>query len=160
MKIVLIAAIARNRVIGKDGKLPWHIPEDLKRFKKLTTGHAVIMGRRTFDSIGRPLPDRRNIVLTSRPIPGIETYRTIPEALSALTAESKVFVIGGAQLYAQFLERADELHLTIVDKSVEGDAFFPPYEELLSEKFVRLNTEEHEGYSFETYVRRVTHQEH
>ena len=123
-KLALIAAIARNRVIGKDGKLPWHISEDLKRFKKLTTGHVILMGRRTFESMGRQLPNRRHVVITSRSIPSVETYRSIPEALNALANEEKIFVIGGGQIYAELLDRADELFLTMVDEEVDGDTFF------------------------------------
>ena len=146
-KLALIAAIARNRVIGKDGKLPWHISEDLKRFKKLTTGHVILMGRRTFESMGRQLPNRRHVVITSRSIPGVETYRSIPEALNALANEEKIFVIGGGQIYAELLDRADELFLTMVDKEVDGDTFFPPYEELVIAKFKLTNKEEQDGYT-------------
>lgn len=149
----MIAAVSRNRVIGTDGKLPWHISEDLKRFKRLTTGHPVLMGRKTFESLGKPLPNRRNVVLTSRQIQGVETYSSLPMALDALKDEEKVFVIGGGDLYAQLLERADELHLTILDRDAEGDTFFPPYEHLIAAHFRQTYREEHDGYAFVDYVR-------
>jgi dihydrofolate reductase len=153
MKLAIIAAIGKNRVIGKDGKLPWHISADLKRFKKLTTGHTVLMGRRTFESLGRPLPNRRNVVLSSRLISGAETYVSIPDALKALAPEETVYIIGGARLYAQFLDKADELNLTLVDREVDGDAFFPEYEHLLGTRFRLVRREDHDGFSFIDFVR-------
>ena len=153
MKLALIAAIGRNRGIGREGKLPWHISEDLKRFKQLTTGHAVVMGRKTFESLGRSLPNRRNVVLSSRPIPGVETYGSIPEALQALAGLDTVFVIGGGHVYTALLERADRLHLTLVDRDVEADTFFPPYEHFLAVHFRLTNAEEHPGFTFVDYER-------
>jgi dihydrofolate reductase len=154
VKLAILAAIGKNRVIGKNGKLPWHISDDLKRFKRLTTGHAVLMGRKTYESIGRPLVNRRNVVLTHRPIPGVETYGSLDEALQALASEERVFVIGGATLYSQLIEFADELYLTMVSTDVEGDAFFPPYEHLLEKVFREGNREEHDSFTFVDYVKR------
>jgi len=154
VKIAIIAAIGKNRVIGKDGKLPWHISDDLKRFKRLTTGHAVLMGRKTYESIGHPLVNRRNVVLTHRPIIGVETYGSLDDALRALSDEERVFVIGGATLYSQLIERADELYLTMVGTDAEGDAFFPPYEHLVERMFREENREEHDGFTFADYIRR------
>ncbi len=151
MKLIIIAALSRNRVIGNDGKLPWHISEDLKRFKRLTTNHVVLMGRKTFESLGKPLPNRRNVVLTSRTIPDVETYPALAQALQALEKEEKVFVIGGGEIFAQLLEHADELHLTLVDREVEGDTYFPPYEHLLGTRYKLVAREEHEGFTFEDY---------
>jgi dihydrofolate reductase len=153
VRLALIAAIARNRGIGKDGALPWHLPEDLKRFKTLTMGHTILMGRRTHESIGRALPGRRNVVLTRTPIPGIETYPTIEEALEALAGEERVFVIGGGTLYAALLSRADELYLTLVDREVDADTFFPPYAELLETHFREVFRQEHAGYTYVDFVR-------
>jgi len=153
VKLAIIAAIAKNRVIGKDGKLPWHISEDLKRFKRLTTGHAVLMGRRTFESLGQPLPNRRNVVLTSRPIPGVETYSSLPGALKALKDQERVFVIGGGNIFSQMIERADELYLTDVDQEVQGDVFFPPYEHMIGKTFHLVAREDHNGYAFLDYAR-------
>ena len=153
MKLAIIAAIARNRVIGKEGKLPWHISEDLKRFKRLTTGHAVLMGRKTFDALGRPLPNRRNVVLSSTPVKGVESFRSIPEALNKLATEDVVFVLGGGQIYSQLLEKADYLYLTIIEMDVEGDTFFPPYEHLIGKLFKPVNTEPRKGFTFLDYER-------
>lgn len=154
MKLALIAAIAHNRAIGKDGRLPWHISEDLKRFKRLTTGHAVIMGRRTYESIGHPLPKRRNIVITSRSLPAVETYPSLSLALNVLSGEERVFVIGGGRLYAEALPKTDELYLTVVERTVEADTFFPPYKQVLEESFTEKTREDHEGFSFIDYVKK------
>jgi dihydrofolate reductase len=151
MKLIIIAALNKKRVIGKHGKLPWHISEDLKRFKRLTIGHAVLMGRKTFESMGKPLADRRNVVLTSKKIPGVETYPTITGALSALKGEEKIFVIGGGSIFEQFLDRADELRLTLVDIAVDGDTFFPSYEHLIGRRFTLVNEERHDGFTFQDY---------
>jgi len=153
VRLALIAAVARNRGIGKDGALPWHLPEDLKRFKRLTMGQTILMGRRTFASIGRALPGRRNVVLTRTPMAGIETYRSIDDALRALSDTDRVFVIGGGALYAALLPHADELYLTLVDREVEADTFFPPYAELLATHFREVFREEHPGYTYVDYVR-------
>lgn len=126
MKLYHIAAMASNRVIGKDNKLPWHFSEDMKFFKKLTTGHTVIMGRKTYESIGRPLPNRVNFVLsrTQKEYPGVEVFQSIDEALKKAKTE-KAFIIGGAELYKQTLNRADGIYLTRIDREYEGDAFYP-----------------------------------
>ena len=153
MKLAIIAAIGNNRVIGKNGKLPWHISDDLKRFKRLTTGHTVLMGRKTFDSIGKPLSNRRNVVISSKPIANIESYVSIDEAMHALADQETVFVIGGARIYSQLLERADELYLTLVDTEVEGDAFFPLFEHLLNSRYKLVLEEAHDGYRFVDYRR-------
>jgi dihydrofolate reductase len=154
MKLILIAAVNRKRVIGVDGRIPWHISDDLKRFKRLTTGCTVLMGRKTFESIGKPLPNRRNVVLSSRSIAGVETFMSFDSAIDALQSEEKVFVIGGGQLYERTLERADEILLTVVDSDADGDTFFPPYEEFLSEHFTLTEEETHEGFVFKDYTRR------
>lgn len=151
MKLIIIAAFNHKRVIGKDGKLPWHIPDDLKRIKRLTTGHTILMGRRTYESLGRPLPNRRNVVLTSQSLENVETYKSVPDALEALKNEEKVFVFGGGEIFGQFLEKADEWLLTIVDQNVEGDTFFPPYEHLIGSRFLLVGKEEHEGFRFLDY---------
>ncbi len=153
MKLAIIAAIGKNRAIGKDGKLPWHISEDLKRFKRLTTGHTVLMGRKTFESITSSLPNRRRVVISSKPIPGIETFSSVHKALASLADQEKVFVIGGGQVYMETLDHADELFLTLVDQGADGDTFFPPYEHLLDSKFRLTAEENHEGYRFVDYQR-------
>lgn len=153
MKIALIAAVAANRVIGRGGTLPWKISEDLKRFKRLTTGHAILMGRTTFESLGRLLPDRRHLVVSSRAIAGVETFPDPDAALQAAAGDERVFVIGGGQIYAYFLPRADEIYLTLLDDPAEGDTLFPPYEELLKSSFRLVREESHKGFRFLDYVR-------
>ena len=128
MPISLIAAVARNGTIGRGGRMPWRLPADLARFKRITLGHTVLMGRRTWESLGRPLVGRRNVVLTrdrSFSAPGCETVHSIDEG-RALGGE--LFVIGGATVYAAFLPFADRLYLTHVDADVEGDAAFPRFD--------------------------------
>jgi dihydrofolate reductase len=154
MKLIIIAAIARNRVIGKNGKLPWHIPEDLTRFKQLTTGHTIIMGRRTFDSLDNPLPNRTNIVITSRVINGVKSFPSLDFALQALKNEKEVYVIGGGRLFTDALRSADELRLTLVERDVDGDTYFPPYHEFLHTHFQLLYEERHAGFTFFDYVRK------
>ena len=126
--LALILAVARNGVIGKGGALPWHLSEDLRHFKKTTAGHAVIMGRKTYDSIGHPLPKRRNIVVSTKPgvgFPGCETASTLEEAIAlARKTDPCPFVIGGASLYEWALPLATEIHLTMIDEDVEGDVYF------------------------------------
>ncbi len=153
MKLAIIVAIGSNRVIGINGALPWHIADDLRRFKRLTTGHAVLMGRKTYESIGKPLVNRRNVVITTKQIPGVETYASVDAALTALANQEKVFVIGGGQIYGQLLEKADQLYLTFVDREIEGDTLFPPYERLLETKFRLTYKEEHDGFVFADYER-------
>ena len=131
MIISLVAAMAKNRVIGKEGKMPWYLPEDLKFFKELTSGNTIIMGRKTFDSIGKALPNRRNIVITRNKelkIPNVELAHSLTEALELVSSENEVFVIGGAQIYQEALSFADKLYLTHIEIEVAGDAFFPDFD--------------------------------
>jgi dihydrofolate reductase len=125
-----IAAMSLNRVIGHRNKIPWHIPEDLKWFKKLTMGHMIVMGRKTFESIGKPLPGRRTIVLSrsASEIPGVQICRSL-DSLPAPDPGKEIFICGGADIYVQALPRCSELYLTLVKQVVEGDAFFPPFED-------------------------------
>jgi len=153
MKLIIIAALTKDRVIGKDRTVPWDVPEDMQRFKILTTGHPVLMGRATYETLSIPLTNRRNVVLSSRSINGVETYSTIAEALDALKDEADIYVIGCGQIFAQLLTSASELRLTIVDKKVQGDTFFPPYEHLIGSVFRLVSKEQHKGFSFEDYVR-------
>ena len=128
--LTLIAAVARNGIIGKDNALPWHLPADLRHFKALTTGHTVIMGRKTWESLPekfRPLPGRRNIVVTRNAgygAPGASVVTSLPDAMAA-AAGSEAFVIGGAELYAAALPHADRLELTEIDADYAGDTWFP-----------------------------------
>ena len=166
MKVVLVAAVARNGVIGRDGGLPWRLPEDVRRFKGLTTGHAVVMGRRTWDSLPerfRPLPGRRNVVVTRNAAwsaSHAERAGCVEEALALLAGEERVFVIGGATVYAEALPLADELVLTEIDADVEGDTFFPEWDR---SAFVEVSREQREAadgtrFAFVTYVRRPPRQ--
>jgi dihydrofolate reductase len=176
-EVVVIAAVGeRDRVIGRGLDLPWRIPADLRRFKALTLGHPIVMGRRTFEALlhqnGRPLPDRENVVLTRHPMrvdhPGLHVYGGLNEALAAFADHERVFIGGGGQLYAQVLGAdgavvlADRLELTLVEGAFEGDAFFPPYAHLLDAEggpFVLEAIETHPAvgdvpaFRFETYRR-------
>jgi dihydrofolate reductase len=131
VSVVIVAAIARNGVIGRNGTLPWRLPEDLARFKALTMGYAVVMGRKTWESLPdrvRPLPGRRNVVVSRNPAweaHGAERAGSLAEALRLLEGEERVYVIGGAELYAAALPLADELALTEIEAEVEGDTHFP-----------------------------------
>ena len=162
-EIVIIAAIAeRNRVIGVENKLPWYVPEDLKRFKALTVGHPVLMGRKTFDSIlarnGKPLPGRRNLVLsrtkTYSELPGAETFVSMDAALDTCIREQQVSVIGGASLFREAFGIARRMELTMVEGNYEGDAFFPEYADILETEFDLKKVEAFPGFRFETYLRK------
>src|SRR5258708_4028851 len=131
MKISLIAAMSSNRVIGINNTLPWKLSADLKRFKQLTMGHCLIMGRKTFESIGRPLPGRTTVVMTHQIAfnpPGVTVAHSIDEALQASSGD-EVFIAGGGELFNQTLDLADRMYLTIIQKYFEGDAFFPEIDE-------------------------------
>ena len=128
MSLSIIVAMTDDRVIGRDNTLPWRLPDDLKRFKAITMGHPIIMGRRTFESIGKPLPGRRNIVVTSGPaIAGVQTATSLANALALCPeSEGERFVIGGARLFAEALTAADKIYLTLVHADIPGDVRFPP----------------------------------
>lgn len=125
-----IAAMSLNRVIGNGNQIPWHLPEDFKWFKQMTTGNVVVMGRKTFESIGKPLPNRETIVLSRSAFifPGVKTIQSLDE-LSPLMADRQVFICGGAQIYEQTLPLCSDLYLTLVKREVTGDAFFPAFED-------------------------------
>jgi dihydrofolate reductase len=129
--ISLVAAVASNGIIGANGQLPWNLPEDLRHFKKLTLGHPIIMGRRTWESLHKPLPGRQNIVVTTTQgyeAPGASVAHSLDAALALCAGESKAFVIGGNRLFADSLPIADELVLTEIYKDYEGDTWFPDYD--------------------------------
>jgi dihydrofolate reductase len=154
VRVVIVAAVGRNRVIGVEGRLPWKIPEDLARFKEMTMGHALVMGRATFESIGRPLPGRSNIVLTRRhgwTHEGVDVAGSFEEALGIVAHRGQdVFVAGGAEVYRQALEFAHSMELTEVDASPEGDTWFPEVDWGSWEETSRA---EHPGFDFVTYQR-------
>ena len=133
MHFKAIAAMSLNRVIGVGNRIPWHLPEDFRWFKRLTTGHVIVMGRKTYESIGKPLPDRTTLVLTrsSTPIPGVRIISDLGQIDPAdpAIAGRDIFICGGAQLYKQALPLCSDLYLTIIQREVEGDTFFPPFED-------------------------------
>lgn len=155
--ISIVAAVSKNGAIGNKGKLPWHIPEDLRRFKELTSGNAVLMGRKTFESIlgylGKPLPNRKNIVITRQEeyaaFEGVLVYKTIEDALQKHRAED-IYVIGGAEMYAQTIGLADKLYITEVHQEIEGDAFFPS---INPNEWKEISREDCKGYSFVEYAK-------
>ena len=162
--LILIAAVARRGVIGRDNQLLWHLPEDMAYFRRQTQGSAVLMGRKTWDSLPprfRPLPGRRNLVLSRQDdlqCPGAEVVGTIEQALQALAGADKVFVIGGEQIYRLALPLADQLMLTEIERDYDGDAYFPEWRR---EDFAEVSRQTHHAgepndfdYSFVTYTRR------
>lgn len=166
LPLAMIAALAENRVIGLDNKMPWHLPADLKHFKAMTLGKPIIMGRKTWDSLGRPLPGRLNLVVSRQPdlqLEGAETFTSLDLALARAEQWAREqgvderMLIGGAQLYAQALSQAQRLYLTRIEASPEGDAFFPAFDEA---EWQRTDCQAHpaEGdapaYRFETWQRR------
>lgn len=157
--IALVWAMGRNRVIGKDGKMPWHLSADLIHFRKLTRNHVVVMGRKTYESMGRALSKRTNIVLTRDPAfapPDCEVVHSID---GVLHDERSFFVIGGAEVYRQFLPHAQALHVTRIHADFEGDTFFPEYDEseweLTSSTFREKDEKNPYDCTFEVYVRRT-----
>ena len=158
--ISIIVAVAENGVIGDKNSLLWHIGEDLRNFKRITSGHPVIMGRKTYESLGRPLPNRTNVVITRSDtgFEGCTTVHSLEEAVALFPADEEVFIIGGAQIYAQALPVADRLYLTRVYRSYEGDTRFPDWDEsewrlMSSERFERGEKFD-APFSFELYDRR------
>ena len=130
-RVAIVAAVARNGVIGHRNRMPWHLPEDLRRFRQLTLGHAVIMGRRTFESIGKPLAGRNNIVVTRSPVwtrAGCHAAHSLEAAVAAVHEREDAFVIGGAQIYALALPVASRLYISEIERDFEGDAFFPEFD--------------------------------
>jgi len=153
--ISIIAAVAKNYCIGKDNKLPWHIPEDLKHFKKITDGKIVLMGRKTFESIldyiKKPLPNRKSIVITRnlnyKAPADVEIFNDIQKAINKYP-NKEIFVIGGAGIYQQTIELADKLYITWVNQEIDGDVFFPKID---TEKWKEVNKEKHNNFSFVIY---------
>ena len=158
MAISIIVARSKSGVIGINNQLPWHLPADLKHFKALTTGHPIVMGRKTWDSLGRPLPNRRNIVISRQidlELSGAECFPSLESAIAACEGASEVYVIGGAQIYEQALPLVDQLIITEVDIEVEGDAFFPNIDSTWKiverEDYPSQNNPQKPGESFPAY---------
>jgi dihydrofolate reductase len=151
--VTLIAAVGRNGVIGADNGMPWHIPEDFAYFKRTTLGHPIVMGRKTFDSIGRVLPGRRTIVVTRQrdwSHAGVETAHSLSEALSLAGPADEVFICGGGEIYAEAMPWAHRLLITEVDQSPKGDVRFP---EIDISEWREVTRQAHEGFSWVTYER-------
>ena len=160
--MIVIAALASgNRCIGHNTRIPWHVPEDLQRFKRLTYGFPIIMGRITCEGLvrdfGGPLPGRRMLALTKNQSslihPDIERCSSLASALESVATASQVFLAGGTKIYEEGLEFADRLELTLIDGSYDGDTFFPVYEHLIGTEFSLRQEEVHDGFSFVTYDR-------
>jgi dihydrofolate reductase len=153
MRISAICAMSENRVIGKNNQLPWHLPADLNHFKKITSGNPILMGRKTYESIGRPLPNRDNIIITSHAdyhAPGCIIVHSIKEALTMTKKNNEIFVIGGASLYQEMLPFTQRLYLTLIHQHIEGDVFFPELnkEEWQEVECINHAADEKNNYSF------------
>jgi len=161
MKLAIIAAVAENNVIGYKNSLIWRISEDLKRFKRLTTGHHIIMGRKTFESIGRPLPNRVSVIITRQQnyeVVGCVVVHSLQEALKVSSTDSEAFIIGGGEIYREAMEFADKLYLTHLHKKFHGDCFFPYFDEsewrvISRERHCLKSDTDSYDYSFVDYVR-------
>lgn len=159
--LTIIAAVAKNNALGKDNDLIWHLPADLKRFKKVTLGHHIIMGRKTFESLGKPLPNRTTIIISRNPnyyVDGCITASSLSEAITAARADDNPFILGGAQIYKQAMEFADVLDLTFIHQSFEADAYFPEidlnkWKETSRQDHV-ADEKNHYDYSFVRYVKK------
>lgn len=156
--LTMIAAAAENNALGKDNDLIWHISEDLKRFKRLTTGHAIIMGRKTFESMPKALPNRTNIVLTKRKdyqAQGAEVVHTVEDALDLVKEDVQPFIIGGGQIYSLFMPLCDRIELTRVHHEFEADVYFPDIDlnefEVIAEEYVSKTEEQPYNYTYLTY---------
>lgn len=153
MKIAMIAAMAKNRVIGLDNDMPWHLPDDLKFFKATTTGKPVVMGRKTFESIGsKPLPNRPNYVISRQAdfvAAGATVYTSVDEALQELSEHEEIIIMGGGQLYNMMLPRADRLYLTQIDADINGDTYFPDWTEMDWNELSRVHHQKDERHIFE-----------
>jgi len=143
MIVSIIVAIGENNAIGKNNRLLWHLPADLRHFKNVTSGHTIIMGRKTFDSVGKPLPNRRNIVVTRQDIKieGCEVVKSIDEAIALCKGEGEAFIGGGAEIYRQAMAKTDRIYLTIVHKVFDADTFFP---EINFSEWVETAHEDHQ----------------
>lgn len=154
--LAMVVAIGDNGAIGKDGKVPWRIPEDLRHFKSVTMGHAIIMGRKTWDEVGRPLPGRRNMVISRQPglaLEGAEVFTTLDLAIEAArTTDAEPHIIGGSTIYEAAMPLATRIHLTEVHRSVEADTFFPPFDRSVWREVERRPAET-EGVEFVTLER-------
>ncbi len=158
MEIILIAAMAHNRVIGRNNQIPWHIPEEMQYFKKTTMGHAIVMGRKTFESIGKALPGRFNVVLsrdTDLRIPGCTTAATLSEGLQCCQGQEKVFIIGGGSIYQESMTVVDTILLSVLDEDYEGDILFPPVPEDIFQQVSKTRIGSKQPFTLFVYQRRA-----
>ena len=160
-EVTIIAAVAENNALGKDNRLIWHIPEDLKRFKRLTSGHAIIMGRKTFESLPKALPNRHNIVISrnkSYTAEGASVCHNLEEAMALAKNDSQPFIIGGGQIYEQAMEIAHKIELTRVHKDYEADTFFPFIDlnkwSIVSEESIENSNDEPSRFTYLTYIKK------
>jgi dihydrofolate reductase len=161
MIISIMVAIAEDGAIGKNNQLLWHLPADLKHFKQTTSGHTVIMGRKTYDSVGKPLPDRRNIVISrnaSLEIPGVELVTDLESAIALCDENEEVFIVGGAQIYRMAMGITDKIYLTVVKGTFDADTYFPPIDPKFWEETDKISFEADEKnawpYTFSTLLRK------
>lgn len=153
LSFTLVVGMAADRAIGKDGTMPWHLPEDLKLFRRLTTGHPILMGRKTYESIGRPLPGRQNIVLSRQSnlqIEGVTCISSLDELEGLALQDEEVMVIGGAEIYALALPRVATMWVSEVEGDFDADTYFPPFENLFTKRMVM---EQFEGFKLVRYCR-------
>lgn len=144
-RISIIVAMSKNRIIGKDGNMPWHLSEDLKRFRQITMGHHIVMGRKTWESIGRVLPGRKHIIISRKPgyeVAGAKVVDSLTAAIAAARGDSEIFVIGGSEIYALVLPFADRILATEIDRKYEGDTYFPELEKRIWREIARENHED------------------
>ncbi|MBR6800318.1 MAG: dihydrofolate reductase [Eubacteriaceae bacterium] len=153
--IALVVAYDKNKAIGKDGKMPWNIPGELKRYRELTTGHTIIMGRKTYEAVGYPLPNRTNIVISSTltHLDGCIIARSFDEAIR-LAGDDDIFISGGAEVYRQSLDIVEKMYITIIDAEYEADTFFPDFDESLFDVEYSETYYEEEKYTYLTYTRK------
>ena len=160
MNLSIIVAMSKNRVIGKDNKMPWHLSNDLKNFKKITIGKTIVMGRLTYDSICRPLPERKNIVLSRNLIDSdVFIFDNFEEVLNFTKDEDEVFIIGGQDIYSQTIDKVNKLYLTTIDENIEGDKYFPEidiskWKKIRSENFSKDQNNTHDFVS-ELYIKNI-----
>ena len=160
MNLSIIVAMSKNRVIGKDNKMPWHLSNDLKNFKKITIGKTIVMGRLTYDSIGKPLPERKNIILSRNLIDSnVFIFDNFEEVLNFTKDEDEVFIIGGQDIYSQTIDKVNKLYLTTIDANIEGDKYFPEidiskWKKIRSENFSKDQNNTHDFVS-ELYIKNI-----
>lgn len=160
MNISMIVAMSKNRVIGKDNVMPWHLSDDLKNFKKITIGKTIIMGRRTYDSIGKALPGRKNVIL-SRNLKDkdILVFDNLENALVNVGNEEEIFIIGGQDIYSQTINKANKLYLTTINDEIEGDKFFPDFDnsnwDIVDTKYYKKNKDNTHDFKSEILIKKI-----